>query len=63
MKQHSETMWAILGICDGKPMLYIGTWILRSDAILNHSMMQGRTWPECRRKGDRAVKVRVTVLK
>lgn len=56
------TMWAVTGEwTDGRRFLYAGTWLTRTDAIYEHTGPK-RTWAECRRNGDRAVKVRVTVL-
>ena len=55
MKQH-EIFWAITGRCG----LYIGTWFFRHNAIAAHGDSLGKSWKECYRDGDRAIKVRVT---
>ncbi len=47
--------WAITG----KHGVYVGTWFRRKDAIVDHCEMLGKCWKTCRRKGDRAVKVKV----
>jgi hypothetical protein len=64
MSEHKLTMrcWAIAGTwgSSGKPFLYLGTWELRSKAIEYHTRNSGRTWKECRAKGDRCVRVTVT---
>lgn len=48
-----EVMWAITGHYG----LYTGTWLRRSDAIRQHTRTVGRTWNECRKQGDEAVRV------
>ena len=50
-----EIYWAITG----KFGLYLGTWFKRYDAIVAHSDALGKSWKECYRDGDRAIKVRV----
>ena len=50
--------WAI----KGKNGFYVGWWLTRSEAIVQHCKDLGKTWQECRRKGDRAVKVRIVEI-
>ena len=52
----TEIFWAITG----KFGLYTGTWFIRHDAIVAHADALGRSWKQCYRKGDRAIKVNVT---
>ena len=52
-----EIMWAIVG----KYGLYCGTWLRRCDAINQHCKDKGASWGACRKRGDRAVKVRVSL--
>ena len=52
-----EIMWAIVG----KYGLYCGTWLRRCDAINQHCKDKGAAWGECRKRGDRAVKVHVSI--
>ena len=40
--------------------LYIGQWLTRACAIAAHTSENGKTWRECRRDGDRAVKATIT---
>ena len=53
-----EIMWAIIGTCG----LYTGTWLYRRDAIEEHCEALGKNWKYCRRKGDKAVKVSLSIL-
>jgi len=55
----NERMWAITGDFLGERHLYVGTWLLRSDAIREHSAEVFKTWRECRKEGDRCEKVTV----
>lgn len=50
-----DIYWAITG----RIGLYTGTWFTRTDAIAAHSDALGKTWRECYRDGDRAIKVEV----
>ncbi len=50
-----ETYWAITG----KYGLYIGTWYRRIEAITARSDAIGKSWKNCYRDGDRAIKVKV----
>lgn len=50
--------WAIKGIYG----LYTGWWFLRKDAIYHHTKALGKSWKECRKKGDVAVKVLVSEI-
>ncbi len=54
----SEIYWAITGEFG----LYIGVWRTRIEAIIAHADSLGKTWQECRKKGDRAIKVIVAPL-
>jgi hypothetical protein len=49
--------WAIYGVHG----LYIGWWVTREDAIKTHCQELGKDWKYCRSKGDRAVKVEITI--
>ena len=51
-----EFEWAIFGNLYG---LYYGTWRTRHEAIVAHADALGISWQECRKKGDRAIKVLV----
>ncbi len=53
----SEIMWAI----HGKYGFYIGTWLTKHDAIQAHCEDLGKSWKYCKKKGDRAVKVLISV--
>lgn len=50
-----QKCWAIIGKCG----LYYGTWCYRLDATTHHAKSLGKTWNECRKSGDRAIKVYV----
>ena len=52
-----EIMWAIVGVHG----LYCGTWLRRKDAINQHCRDKGATWRHCRKRGDRAVRVVVSL--
>lgn len=54
-------VWAIRGASrsSGEPYLYYGTFSTRTAAIRAHTEALGKTWRECRAKGDRAVRVKV----
>ena len=52
-----EIMWAIVGVYG----LYCGTWLRRKDAIDQHCRDKGATWRDCRKRGDRAVRVVVSL--
>ena len=54
-----EQMWAISGYLFGRRSFYIGTWLTQREAIEGHSSDMETSWAECRKQGDRAVKVRV----
>ena len=56
VKKKSETRWAIVGVHG----IYCSHEFTRRDAIWNHCSMLGQDWKECRRRGDRAVNVRIT---
>lgn len=53
----NETMWFITG----RYGLYYGGWRTRAQAIEDHCEALGRTWQECRRNGDRAIKCEIIV--
>jgi hypothetical protein len=48
--------WAIAGTRG----LYTGWWLTRKEAIRFHYEALGKTWAQCRAKGDRAVKVEIS---
>ena len=52
----SEIMWVIAGNYG----LYVGSWLRRRDAIRDHCENLGKTWKECRTKGDYVTKARIT---
>lgn len=59
MKKKSKrysTAWVIVGVYG----LYSGSWGLRREAIEVHCKELGKTWRQCRRKGDRVVKAVVS---
>lgn len=45
--------WAIVG----KFGFYTGWWLRKKDAITQHCIDRGKTWEECVRDGDKAVKI------
>jgi hypothetical protein len=51
-KPMTESMWVIVGYHG----LYVGSWLLRRDAIAEHTAQKGKTWFQCEVDGDRAVK-------
>ena len=53
-----EIMWAIYGNYG----LYTGTALIKTDMIKKHCKELGMSWYECRKKGDRAIKVKITPL-
>jgi hypothetical protein len=67
-KPKPEVMWAISGYweSDGRmrprSFLYAGTHLLRKDMINEHTFYGKRKWSDCRKNGDRAIKVLVTPL-
>jgi len=50
-----EIFWAITGNYG----LYVGVWFNRFDAITHHADSLGKSWKQCYRRGDRAIKVNV----
>ena len=48
--------WAIIG----RYGLYVGWDFTRRDMIKAHCSALGKEWNECRRDGDRCIKVRIT---
>lgn len=55
MATKRETMWMIIGHCG----LYVGGWFLRRDAIDFHTKAKAKSWKQCRKDGDTAVKANV----
>lgn len=53
IRNWEEYGWAILS----EYGLYIGWWFTRSEAIKNHSKALGRTWEQCKKNGDRVIKI------
>ena len=51
----TEKGWAITGTFG----LYCGWWFRRKDAIFWHCKNLGQTWEECKKKGDRVIKVTI----
>lgn len=51
--------WAITGQLG----LFYSFHRSRRDAILHHTISLGRTWAYCRKRGDRAVKVEMRIIK
>lgn len=60
----SEVRWVIV-YDQGKRWrgLYTGQWLTRAHAIADHTSEKGKTWGECRRDGDRAVKATIMWLR
>lgn len=54
-----EIGWAI----KGNYGLYIGWWMTRRAAIGAHCREKGRTWRDCRKHGDRVIKVKISEVK
>lgn len=54
----SYTMWVIIGTHG----LYVGTQTTRKDMIAEHVRLKNKCWAQCRKDGDRCVKVLVTIL-
>ena len=52
----SEKVWIIVGVHGA----YIGSWLTRRDAIMDHTQALGRSWAECKDKGDRTVRATTT---
>jgi len=54
-------MWAIAGLFHpDRRELYVGTFTTRMGMQAIHARELGKTWRECYRQGDRAVKVKMT---
>lgn len=51
---------AIRWVIVGRWNLYEGQWITRRAAMEAHTRALGKTWEECRKKGDRAVKAAIS---
>lgn len=51
-----EIRWVIVGNCG----LYTGQWLTRKRAIEVHTWELGKTWAECQKNGDRAVKAEIS---
>ena len=49
--------WAIKGDFFGKGNFYIGWWLTRSEAIRGHCKDTDKTWEDCKKYGDRVVKI------
>jgi len=53
-------MWAIVGLFDPDLReLYVGTFTTRRGMQAIHARDLGKSWGECYRQGDRAVKVTI----
>lgn len=50
--------WAIIGAHG----LYTGWWQRRHEAIDAHCEALGKSWDYCKAKGDRVVKIKITVI-
>jgi hypothetical protein len=48
--------WSIIGIHG----LYVGWHFTCEEMIYQHTNDLGRSWDECRKNGDRAIKVQIT---
>jgi len=55
----SVIRWVIVSQYHG---LYIGQWLRRRDAIRDHCEDLGKSWKECRKKGDYVTKARITYV-
>lgn len=47
--------WAI----KGDHGFYIGWWFTKKEAIKAHTGELGKTWEDCRKNGDKAVRIRM----
>ena len=62
-RPQSYRAWAIKGRFEGgREFLYYGTSPTRIQAIAEHTTMKGLTWAQCRKHGDRCVKVELREL-
>ena len=52
----SEKIWIMIGVRGA----YIGMWFTRGDAIRAHTQALGRSWAECKAKGDSAARATIT---
>lgn len=60
-KLKAEKMWAI--VSDNKNIgIYSGTWTTRKSAIYYHCKDVGKSWEQCKKDGDRAIKVLVVPI-
>lgn len=55
-ESYEEAFWAIYNPEFG---LYTDTALTRKEMILRHCASIGSEWSECRKRGDRAVKVKI----
>ena len=53
-----ETGWAIYG----RYGFYTNWWLLRNSAIKEHCEAKGMTWKQCRKNGDRCIKIEIRAL-
>lgn len=58
MKKIKEIRWGIIGDLG----LYIGQCLTRKEMIKEHIEDIGITWKEAKKKGDKAVKLKIEVL-
>ena len=59
MKIKPAIRWVIANKASG---LYVGACLTRGAAIAEHCRDLGQTWDYCKRKGDIAIKCKVTPL-
>ena len=59
---YPDIVWSISVIFKGARRLCSTYSMTRQDAIIYHCKLKKSTWEECRKNGDRAVKVRFEVI-
>ena len=53
-KKYFENVWTIM-----RYGFYNGWWLLRRDTIEAHCAALGKTWNQCKKEGDKAVKIQI----
>jgi hypothetical protein len=62
MKRLSESRWWMVKGTDRPEYFYVDCRLTKSEMIQKHTQDKGKTWTECRRNGDRCVRVKITEL-
>ena len=52
----SQNVWIIAGVYGA----YTGWWHTRREAIYHHTFSLEQGWEECKKKGDRAIKAKLS---